>query len=335
MKSIRGFSLLELLISLVLTSVIFLATSQVYVMIASMDKKVTADNSLTQDLVILIQKIRRELNSIGGDIVNPWDVIYVNNNCTAASYPGLPACGKTDQLTVANLSVSAAGTIMSPASVTSYNSGTSKITFNNVPSCPVDATMVKKHVILISNRVLAGFLNSLDLVNCTGQLVVDNQTKFFTTALAADTFAGGYMYFLDPSTLYLDTTTNKLYSFTDTDNSGTINPGESRLLASGVYDFQVGLGYDTDLDHIIKDNANTTDEILYNAVGDSMATIGGVGATPSQLRQIYFSVVMGTPLLNFKNQAFQFMDGPQVNVNDVLLVGLVKSLYLRNINVFF
>lgn len=331
-------NLIELIISTGIACFVVLLTSNLIV--ASIHDFAIYQNltNLSSNVVVATKVIDREFSMSGGSFLSPWLSTRVENNCVARD--GLPDCAQTDRVTVATGMYNQTTMSFFPVlPVTSFAANTISVSFS-LPSlpCPLNLANVNRHILLINStytEVFSLWVTGIDAVACTMSVDPDVQgTVLNTPNFAVTNYAAGSVNFVRLRTYFMDPTTKDFGYLEKNSNVPGIGPNEAHMILQNIFDFQVALGYDRPpQDGVVADNASTVDEILFNAAGDTLATIGGVGVALTDLRQLLVALVVGEKVTverDFSRKLFKFFDGPVVSANNYVIQGLSRRIYLRN-----
>jgi len=338
--STRGFTVIELCMALVSMAVLIMVASQI--LLSGLRDFYFYENQMNlSDRIILVSRlIENEFTMSGGNFLPPWLSMQVENNCTTRI--GLPDCAGSDRLSIATSLYDPISFAFFPTlSVNTFDTVNKKISISFSPPalpCPIVATQQNQHVLMTNattTEVYSLWTTNVDLVNCTFTVESDVQGNILNSANFATTnYALGALSFVRIRSYYLDTIAHQLKYLEKTTNSATLDPADIHNLIYNVYDFQLALGYDTaPQDGQVDDSGTNIDEVLYNAPGDSIATLGGVGAGPSDLRQLFVAFVLGEPVKGntaFVPKTFKNFDGPVVQAPHVNLQGLERKVFFRN-----
>ncbi|MGE3681045.1 MAG: prepilin-type N-terminal cleavage/methylation domain-containing protein [Bdellovibrionales bacterium] len=342
-RSQEGFSLIELMIVVALSTVSVMAALAAYEMMFKMNMKAQVLVSGRGDLNLILDTLTGEALNVGGGFVEAYMGVWVEDNC--ASRMDLPDCRGSDRLTLAWTRRPAAGPGIPPLLECRVTSELSSTTFQMsiVPNCCVDNGWVNRQV-LLTNMGWARSLHisAVDAITCqvTTREGLINQMNL----QAGATWAGGYMTQVEVRTYFVNKTTsgsgplNQLIVAEDLNRDPTLSADEFAIVASGIADFQIALGFDTDNDGYIRDlsgTANSTqDELLYSARAVGMERLGRGGlrnATSDLLYSVHLGVVVqGLGNLEDGTQRTWVLNGEPVTCNNCTLRSAVWSSVPRN-----
>jgi prepilin-type N-terminal cleavage/methylation domain-containing protein len=356
MKS-RGFTLLELMVSMALVSVILTAVVSAFGTMSSILSRTERQSELRSRAKALSDFFVSDLQLVGGGAVRPHMALHVENNVANArgAYPSSTDGPRTsDRLSYVRVLPGLVDCALTTASADITSSGgdfkTATITVK-VPKpvapdtgCILSGTWVNKLVHLTkddfySQRYVSSFTGDVT----TGWTVTlkpgvypasstGEATK--TAAEVLGTFAGGVLTRVAVVTVYLDVATHRLMAHINADDqnadSVAISPGESAVLAHDVYDFQALLGYDVDGDARLPRTGGTDDEWMFNAPSD--ATTGTLmDVSLSDLRAIRIGVVVGAKGLTVPAVV---EGGASINLPGITAHATTANAMLRNTFIF-
>ena len=325
--------MIELLIAVALSAFLILVTlTQNLSMFQGQMYGITRSN-LSQDVLLDASYLANQIEGIGGGAVRSWMAIWEENNCAARG--PLADCGGSDRITLT--------TAQNPpleCAIQSWALATpNQIVVANTPACCLTAAFNNKQLMLVNNNSYAQvYSTSVDLVACTltftgGQAAADPEQA---NPLATN-WGNGTVSVVNVQTYYMDSTAHALNVWADANNDGAIQANESSLVATGVYDFQVALGFDLNSDHNLVDQENNTDDWLYNAAGESMGVGVFASASMFQLEMVEVGIMLGIPA-NFQhgqpNVALTLLDGPARQINGIDLKDVSYKVGPRNSYLF-
>lgn len=325
----RGFTLVELLVTLVISSVV--VSAAVTGIVALNDHAILTKRraELESEAKILTERFVSELQAVGGGSFRPWSVLTVVNNHDGTG---------SDELIIADIddSLGECAIVDRPGSGAVFVLGN-----DDEGNCCLDQVgeaAWEGRVLMAVNgngaMVKVMRSNNANSSNCHinfpsgfGGGPTDELDK-----LAGDPtdFVGGAIAAVRLRKYRVDHTKNELILEVDSDGDGTL---EQHVVADRVYDLQVALGYDTDQDRDVEFNGTTADEFLFNAPGDEMGEGGLSGARESQLRLAQIGLIVGVPA-GRHTLAAKALDGPTRTANGVLLRATHGRAFLRNLSLY-
>lgn len=288
--NLRGFTLVEVLLSLGITSFLLLVTVSLGVDLSRSRFDMINKGSLAQDALLLSSYFTSHLQAIGGGSVRPWMSVWVENN-TCAARGVFPACNGSDRLTTVTTTSNYACTVLSQVS-----SDTLEFQVNAGVCCLSTATANTPAMLTLGSSYAQIRLETIDLGACratysAGQAAGNNSLP------AVANWGTGVMTSVSISTFFLDTATHQLQRFVDGNDNGTAEPGELSTLVDQIYDLQVAIGYDRDLNGRLVDDGSGADEWLYNSLPvenpDDM-TDAIISSRWDRMRMIQVGIATGT-----------------------------------------
>lgn len=327
----RGITLIEILISLAISSIVVVSLLGLVAMHVGMLNKNTARGQLGVDTMYMMDYFSRVIPSAGGEILPVWSAIYVENNCSARG--PFPDCGGSDRISVTNIS----GT--RTCAITSSNVGRIYIDKSSGTCCLKQLSVNKAQVLLIRVTSVGERFVSLADDSPTGCYIDVSDGPTTPNDNVANTFdwSGGVLVPVTISTYYLDRTSRELNRFTFT-NGGTSFDGHNSPMADRVMDFQVALGFDFNpLDGAITDAGDNNDEYLYNwpSGTETLGTGFMTNATWSMLRMVAVGIMLGAPSTSpTSSSPMRLLDGPLVTQPTWLLESKISRYMVRSTRVF-
>lgn len=330
MTNPRGATLMEMMISLAITSVVMVALLGTTSTHFNFANRGTARAQLSVDMMFLSDYFSKEIPSAGGELLPVWSGIMSENNCGARA--NFPNCNGTDRMTIVNPVGTAACSVRGSAP------GTILIDNGGGTCCLDTMNLIGTHILLVRIASVGDrYVTGVDRVNCSITVVngplVFNDTVTDTVTEPYD-WTGAILFPVDIRTFYLDQTTNELVRFTYTNNSNGRDEGVASPLADRVLDFQVAFGYDFDpVDGVIRDTGDATDEWLNNAPG-AVEQLGQGQfryVSRSQLRMVALGMVLGQPDETPNSSGgFRLLDGPPLTPGKWLIESQVSNFMIRS-----
>ena len=341
MSKNSGYSLIELSTALGIGLVVSLIASQL-LLTSVRDLKVFENrNDLSLRLVLANRVVGQNFSLSGGSSLFPWLTTRIENDCSALR--GFPDCNHSDRLTIANQFFNPTSLSFLPTlSISVFDRLGGKITLG-LP-CTLDSSFSNKHIIVVdsdSTEVFALWTTAVNPVTCEVLFEPDQQgTVLNTTNYLTTDFSLGSLSFIRLRTYFLNSVTHQLGYLENTSNTASFDSNAVQIILENTYDFQAALGYDVSPQNgIISDNSSATDEVLFNAAGDTFASLGGGGAKSSDLRSLYIAIVVGKSIgpnatSAISGKSFQYLDGPNIKIDGIDLQGLHRKINFRNSNLF-
>jgi prepilin-type N-terminal cleavage/methylation domain-containing protein len=377
-KNSRGFTLLEIMIATAISvSLVMLVASEnlsLYYNQMSSQSRAT----LSQDILNVSNYLTPLIRNAGGGSVISFMGILQENNCQGSKY-NFPACGGSDRLT---LVTSFATPRECPIISTSYAVGVYTIGSTAPSSGPLQnvccfdsatptgappqtgkSDFVGNQLMVVSqNNWQQPFGLSYDPVGCTisfrqssGQAYASDNSPPFSLPSSGPPYlygdwTNGIASVVSVTTLYLDTTTNKLMQFTDSKGTQS-NIDSPFVVAENIYDFQVSLGLDlANNTMLVDDTTSAKDSFLF----DSPVNCAALGtcqlsscliqnnckgqflkAQATQIREVKVGLINGS-VANYKQVAntAQVLDGPVVSSPNTVLSSIILKVAPANSALF-
>jgi prepilin-type N-terminal cleavage/methylation domain-containing protein len=350
----RGFSLIEVAVASAMAGIIGVAAIAAFAALNRQLVRLQSESVASDNAKSLVDLAVTDLQGIGGGPIRPWMALWVENGADAAStrpaastaaalrtpkfFPPPVATGvRPDRVTFASLIAEAPSceiTAIDATTVDSTGTGAACCLRNLVAAGRIKGRPNRAHAYAIDgadHRQIS--LSAVDATNCratwaAGPLAPIDKNTVITTLV------GGTVVAADIKTIFLGSN-HDLLVFDEKDGFAggdvDLNPLEVSRIASDVYDFQVQVGYDTDLDGRIVDTGTTTDEWLFNATGDSPAIFD-----PEAVRMVAVGVIVGVPLTDPDyNSSAQVVGGTLVTASRLHLRGAMGKAAWRTLFIFF
>ncbi len=291
-QSSRGFTLVEIMISMGVALVIIMGSMVAVMNGARWHRAAEANEAITSLTTVVLDTVGRDIQSAGGGALKAWQAIWIENS----SDPGaggalcparapLPACNGGDRLSIAT-------TIPRDRICQITASDASSVTLDNLPNCCLSTSPVQ--VMLLSGlnwsqRRVTGFDSASCVVNIEPGPMAPNDR-----IVGLADWAGGMLVEVQIGTYHFDRTQTRLFYFDDENGDNVIDAGENLIVADGLFDFQVSLGYDFNVvDGWIREGPVATDEVLFNAVGEMLGAGYFLSALPINLHTIFVGIITG------------------------------------------
>ncbi len=325
----RGFTLVELLVTLAISSVIISAAVSGIVALNKQVISLERRAALHTEAKLLTEYFVSDLQAAGGGSFRPWSMIHVDNDFNDSGSDRIVLAEVDEDLgecAIVGRSGSGANFTMShPADGVCCLSVPSTTAWSNrtVMAVNKNGSIVK---IMKSNNANASSCK-INFPPGHGGSVADELAKL----PGDDTdFVDGAIAVVRIKKVYVDHTTHQLILEEDADSDGTL---ETHVIADGVYDLQAALGYDEDSDRTIRDTNDTADEFLFNHPSDEMGTGGLTEAKVTDLRMIQIGLIVGVRMQG-SNGSAQTFDGPVRTATDTLLSATQGRAFLRNLSLY-
>ncbi|HEY4223418.1 MAG TPA: PilW family protein [Myxococcota bacterium] len=312
--SARGFTLVEMLVALALSSVITTAALEAFVAVSRLTRRSEQEAYADQEAKLLSDYVMSTVQQTGGGNIRPWMGVAVDDNCsTSVTVNGqtMPACDSSDRLHVAVVSPTA-----SQCTVTSVVGNT--VTSPTGSCCLNNAEFLNQSVVVFtagSGEWRADRCTAINTGTCTCTLT--GNASAYGNFNGSTNFASGWITPGTTDSFFLDPTTQTLKLLSDSDNNGT---PEITELADRVADFQVQLGFDTDGDQQV-----------------DRFQAGYSGVTNSQLREVRIGIIVAAPVpARETSSRAQLFNGPVRSATRGKYMRAVSTRSVfRNLNIFF
>lgn len=322
-REVRGFTLVELLVTLVISSVIVSAAVSGIVALNEQTILVKRRAELETEAKLLTEVLVSQLQGVGGGSLRPWSVINVRNN--QGPY-------QSDEIILAELdsSLNECAIVARPGAGNVFRLGNDE----DGNCCMSDPAAWEGRVLMAVNgngaivRVLES--NNANGANCQINFVPNAGAGLDKLPGDDSEFVGGSLLAVQIRRYFVDAATKELVLEMDTNNDGT---PERHVLADRVYDLQVALGYDTNQDRAVFSNGTAADEYLYNHPADVFGTGGLLDARDTQLRTVQVGLIMGVPFQGRNTQA-KSLDGPVRSATGTLLRATHGRAFMRNLSLY-
>lgn len=344
-------TLLEVVMASTIASIVIAAATSSVMAIYNSVRETEIRASLDAEAKMLVDYIGNSLRPVGGtsEFFRPWALIGVLNNCTG--------CNGTDRLVFAEILNDGVTKECKIKTVT----GKKNIDFEDVPSCCITTGQWADNMLALGTNDTGNEVISVRLTNtnssgsnCKATFVSDPtddpipQVGALQWPANKKFLAGGAVGLVTITEIWLDTATKqlKLTRYNKVagppsnakvyrDSAGNESSIEW-VIADEVYDFQLGMGYDTPptRDGHVTYSGTTTDEWLYNASGDGASGVVLPGTEHSDLRMMVVGITLGAKSRSMGGNRVQMLDGPAVSVPRRFLRPMVARIGLRNLFLF-
>ena len=320
-----GFTLIEIMIGLALTSIIAASSARTFSTVYSSMKSSEKTIEIYDELKMVSEYLGSKFQTVGGGVARPWDSLWLIDGGGTAS----------DQLYVfANSSkFSADCTVDSKTGVT-LKFPTSGCCLDNDNDGNLDDGIVGSMVLVTSvDSSIALKITNAVVSAGTCQATFNNGSQPMGNNL--NTFANpnamaiGYF-----NRYYRDATTNVL-------KEQNMKTGSVESIADHVFDFQVSLGYDFNpAEGVISDDNSATDEWAYNSSadafnGDGLLLNGSDVAERLSMRMIGIGLVIGARVSGRTGTSLLMNRTTPVVATNTVFVDAISRVMMRNINVFY
>jgi prepilin-type N-terminal cleavage/methylation domain-containing protein len=340
MMARRGFSLLEVAVASAMAGVVGAAAVAAFAALNQSLVRLQSESVASDNAKSLVDILVTDFQGVGGGPVRPWMAFWLEDGKTPSPRDGAfirPPGLQSDRVTIAT-------TIADTPSCTVVGMTAGTITADGIgPSCCLTQLMdlgsapsgLVAHLFVIkADRHRQISISSVDSGTCTATFLPGPLSPIDNPQPPTLDFGDGTIVAAEVKTIFLNAN-RELVQFQDVENinggSVTIDPGETSVIAGGVYDFQVQAGYDFASDGRIVDLASSTDEWLYNNAADDPLQFRA-----EDLRMVGVGVVIGIRVTdpNYRSTA-RIIDGTLLSLSQVHLRGAMSKAALRNLFIFF
>ena len=293
---LRGFNLIEVAVASALAGIISIAAIGTFAHLNRQLVQVQRETNAADVAKSVTDMLVGSLQGIGGGAIRPFMAVWVEDggsvNVRDALFPHPPGI-KTDRITWATLVESAptcAITGMTESTVSSTGVGATCCLsrfLTGLPGAPTKPEAITAYAINGDDHVQVVVFN-VKPSPCIAEWKSGVLSVLDRAPTKIVSMSGGTLSRARIKTLYVDDE-NALRDFEQTDFTTFDLVGtRPTLVSSDVFDMQFQLGYDTNGDGRIRDDASTTDEWLYNVIGENPSTF-----LPADLRMVATGVVVG------------------------------------------
>ncbi len=351
MSARRGFNLIEVAVASVMAGVIGIAAIGSFASLNRQLVTLQAESTTNDAAKSLIDHLITDMQGVGGGPIRPWMGLWVENGATAADAARdavflPPSTVRSDRVTFATLIEAAPSCRIVSMDGTGLQGELVKTLGRD--ECCLEAMFANASVAENATVMLAYLVTNTKHrqvaltrgVGCKatvapGPLAAVDITPGFSIAKPDTNFVGGTVVAAKVRTIFLSAT--NLFEFSQLRNFSSDPPsmsdGTLSVVSSGVYDFQVQLGYDTGPDRRVDDRNALDDEWLYNL--EAELGTGGVTFDPTALRMVGVGAVVGIRVSNpGAASRAQVIGGAEVVRGDVYLRAAMGRASLRNLFIF-
>lgn len=329
----RGFTLVEAMVATAISSIVLTGAVQGFVVMNRTIMKAARGNKLNDEVKLLQDYVVSLVQATGGGALRPWHALVMGNNNGADS---------TDTLLLAHVLDGFDDCAVETVSGTN-------ITFavdgggTCLCSAVVSGTATGEHIHIVSHNgsdVWHRKVASTNAAMC--RITTTNPTAALTDATWWKSNASFNAANLDRSGTNVSsvtfTKTLKMWRTAGEELRLLVPSGagtQELILAGGVADFQVSLGFDVEPSNGRVDNTGAaSDEWLYNHSSDGWNSGGLTGVTWGELRQIGVGVTMKRASAGAPAVSKSVLDGTSKSFTGAEVVSSVAYGSLRNIYVF-
>jgi type II secretory pathway pseudopilin PulG len=269
----KGFTLTEIMIAAGVAVFLIIGAAQLMVTQSQLQASASSLILTEGDLLLMEDYFVRKISAGGGNSLSPWNSYWVEDACAARG--PFPACDSSDRLTIVD-SISASTCAVTGSTPSGLDHD---LNISNAGGCcllSLDLTNAQTMLVLGSTYGQR-FVTAVDTGACTVHVTPGPNANHDSSPAVVD-WTGATISPISIATIYLDTTTNELHSYTYLRNTTS-----DLIIADQIFDFQAALGFDLPLsDGVVTDTGSTTDEWLYNASGDAWGA-GKFSASPQTI----------------------------------------------------
>lgn len=316
----RGFTLVELMVSLAISGIVFAAASTSVIAVMKTLKRTEKQIQIDIETKILSEYLSSQLRVIGGGALRPWHGIDLEENWNGDG---------SDRLTVLELAPD-----LEECVIQTRTGGGAAIHFDAADCC-INSSWNSRHLLATTEggeEWSSLFSTGVNGSSCHLIFPPGHNGLGKSKVVTASTFSGGALIPVRVKRYWLDESTHQLKVDISEPNT---NGFETQILADQVYDLQFALGYDVHpADGSVEDLGSDNDEWLGNAAGDAMGVNGLQDAQETDLRMLQVGLIVGGTVGAMSGRA-QILNGPERELENGLLRAVGARVYLRNSNLYF
>ncbi len=335
-RSVRGFTLIEMMIALAISALTIAVASSVAVSIGKTVSKTTKGVEADSEAKMLTEYLGAQMHGVGGATLRPWGSVRVING------PG----GAPDELIITELDddlnldcgiaehpgTSIAGNVKMTTTLDEDDSGSNPdeiCCFEGLSLAGREVVITDEDGVHWEQARIASASESNCRINFSNS-VANPTNRSFGAGNTID-FDNGSVLLVNTRRFWLDG--NEQLKVDETLSDGVTT---EVLLADRVRDFQASLGYDVNpRDGRVVSSNSTADEWLFNAPGDALNTGGLTGALIQDLRRVAVGVVVYVPVQEGGvTSDAQILDGLSHSSTTEFYRGAVAYLTFRNSFIF-
>ena len=366
----RGFTIIELAISMAIAGIVVAAATTAAVNVTRLLKLEGKKSIADQDSRRLVDFVIGRMQASGGGPVRPWMAMWHEQDCGPRD--GLPDCNGHDRLTVIDVDLDRNDcTIasMTDSEIVFDDPGDGTCCFDwpaeALPDSEQPDQFSNQSLMIVGDRNewmmvvateagdrgglnpctygLSGLKPLQDWADARQTVAPFNDGDAVAIPAAARTLyvgtsvapLGGGVVVPDAALPGGTTATEALppehlLEWFDDNRNMVLDADESRVVFPGVYDFQVALGYDDPEDGRITDTGTTADEWWGNA-----AETGAVTLARPTLRMGSVGVIVGVKAVEPGAKTMSVLNGQTFTRNTYVMRKAQGKAMLRNIAVFY
>jgi hypothetical protein len=333
----RGFSLLEFAVAMAVSLAVLSMAIVLLVQIGHALNTAETAAKVDANAKVLIDMLVTRTQGIGGYGIRPHAAISVERQGCLARGP-LPPCGNADRMTLVVTSADDPVVNVTRPTATTLSTTATCGAADNVCCFVQDddgnAVSYVDRTLFLWQADGSSYqpVKSTTLAGCTLSFT---EVADLAPDLTVAGFTAGTLHAVRVETYYLDEAAGSLVHWVDADLDNAFGADESSVLARGVLDFQLALGFDVDGDGVVADDGTVDDEWLGNAAADTFGSGGLAGADRVDLRLGAFGVVIGQRAPYAETMTASVLDGLPVSLDRRVIRANLGQALFRNLNIFF
>lgn len=331
MKTSRGFTLVEVMIAVGISSILAVATMSLIAWGMESQKATKMHAEMSADLLLMHDYFARAIPNGGGQSLGLWSSFWVENNCAART--GYVDCEGSDRLSIINATSELSCKVVSAA----VGVPITTLTLDASGGCCLTTVPLNNSQVLMTNNgsFAQRYASNANTAACTIDVVAGPMAGHDFSVSPPVDWTNAMITPVAVSTYYLNPATNEFFVANYRNNGTGATDREILAMADQVLDFQVSLGFDMDpTDGQLVDSQNTTDEWLFNAAGESFGTAPFTDNTRSTFKAITVGLIMAARGKG-RYAGKQILDGPYRRPGEEWIHQSTQTVYhLRNTSTF-
>ena len=332
MKTSRGFTLVEVMIAVGISSILAVATMSLIAWGMESQNTTKMHAEMSADLLLMHDYFARVIPNGGGQSLGLWSSFWAENNCAAPDV--FPDCNGSDRLSIINATTELSCRVVSWTTV-----GINTVfTLDASGGCCLNTVPLNNSQVLMTNNgsFSQRYASLANPAACTVVLEPGPMAghDFNATPPTAD-WTNALITPVAVSTYYLNSATNEFFVANYRNNGTGATDKEVLAMADQVLDFQISLGFDMNpTDGELLDSQDNTDEWLYNVAGESF----GAGLFTENTRSTFKAITIGLIMAargKGRPAGKLILDGPERKPGPEWIHQSTQTIYhLRNTSTF-